>query len=46
MKNLLKANRSEAKLLPGEEIKTREDVVDFMKETWRRRNEREEEIEG
>ncbi|BFZ09369.1 hypothetical protein BsWGS_12409 [Bradybaena similaris] len=45
LKNLLKANRSEVKLLPGEEIKTREDVVDFMKETWRRRNEREEEIE-
>jgi len=45
LKHLLKTSREVNKLLGAEEIKSREDVTDVMKEKWKRQREREKQLE-
>lgn len=46
LKHLLKNSREVTKVLDAEEVKTREDVTDVMKDKWKRQREREIEVEG
>ncbi|XP_005090038.1 coiled-coil domain-containing protein 83 [Aplysia californica] len=43
--HLLKTSREVAKVLESEEVKTRDDVTDVMKDKWKRQREREKELE-
>jgi len=45
LKHLLKTSREVAKVLASEEVKSREDVTDVMKDKWKRQREREKELE-
>ena len=46
LKHLLKTSREVAKVMAAEEVKSRDDVTDVMKDKWKRQREREKELEG
>jgi len=45
LKHLLKTSREVAKVMAAEEVKSRDDVTDVMKDKWKRQREREKELE-